>query len=323
MAGSDAAQTVIQSPPAPFRSGFAALLGEPNVGKSTLVNALTQFKVAITSPKPQTTRHAIKAIYNDDNAQIVFVDTPGVMTPADRLNECLLSNALDTLEGADAVLHLVEALAPRSLPENALKALQQAKKPVLLIVNKSDLLPGFLENRPQEELLKNWKCPFPLAPYRRVVFVSAAREGGLDSLLAAVKPLMPEGEPLYDPDQLTDRDLRFLVAEAVREKVLRNANQEIPYAVAAVTETFQENPGRKHLIRVVLHVESESQKAILIGRNGEMLRKIGADARPEIEEICDHPVFLELWVKVRKNWRKKEEALREFGYTPAKKHKRR
>ncbi|HBF35067.1 TPA: GTPase Era [Candidatus Sumerlaeota bacterium] len=314
--------TEILPVPPPFRSGFCALLGEPNVGKSTLANALTQFKVAIISSKPQTTRNAIKAIYNDDDSQIVFVDTPGVMVPEDRLNECLVTNALDSLEGADVVCHLVEAAKPRPLPPTGAAALDRVKKPMLLVVNKSDLLPGFMDGASDEDLRKRFHPPFPLERYRDIVFISAANNIGVGKLLDKVKALMPLGEPMYDREQLTDRDMRFLVSEVVREKVLENAEQEIPYAVAAVTETFQENPGRKHLIRVVLFVEQESQKAILIGRNGEKLHKIGAESRPAIEEICDHPVFLELWVKVRKNWRKKDESLREFGYGVTKKKPR-
>jgi len=304
-------------PPPEYRSGFVALLGEPNVGKSTLLNRLLEFKVAIVSAKPQTTREAIKGIYSARDCQIVFVDTPGVMEPRDKFNECLRDKALRALEGADAAYHLVEASQPRPLPPAAAEALSHLRKPVFLAVNKSDLLPEFNAGAAPEILLRKVRFPFPLTAYRGVFFVSALTGQGLDRLLEATRELMPPGGPLYDPEQFTDRDLRFLAAEVVREKVLDNTSQEIPYAVATQTEAFVEHPGRKHLVRVGIYVEHESQKAIVIGQGGGMLRTIGAQARPEIEAICDHPVFLELWVKVRKNWRKDENALREFGYRDA------
>lgn len=289
---------------ADYRSGFVALLGEPNVGKSTLVNALLDFKVAIVSPKPQTTRDKITGIYSDESCQIVFVDTPGVMEPKDIFNENLRNRALEALEGADAVYHLIEAARPRPLPAVVQEALGRTRKPIFLVANKVDLLPTGTQP----------EFPFDLAAYREVFVISALERQGLDALLAATRALLPKGPPLYDPEQMTDRDLRFLAAEIVREKVLSNTEQEIPYSVATQTEVFEEHPGRKHLVRVVIHVEHESQKAIMIGQGGGMLRKIGSEARAEIETLADHPVFLELWVKVRKNWRKDENALREFGY---------
>jgi GTPase len=311
-------ERIVMAPPdQEYRSGFVALLGEPNVGKSTLLNKLLDFKVAIVSPKPQTTREAVRGIYSTDDCQIVFVDTPGVMEPRDKFNECLRDSALHALEGADAAYHLIEASQPHALPPAAAEALAHLRKPVFLVVNKSDLLPGFRAKKDPAALLQEMNLPFGTNFYREVFFVSALTGKGLDRLLRATRDLLPEGAPLYDPDQFTDRDLRFLAAEVVREKVLENTSKEVPYAVATQTEAFVEEPGRKHLIRVGIYVEHDSQKAIVIGRGGEMLRRIGAQARPEIEAICDHPVFLELWVKVRKNWRKDENALREFGYRDA------
>jgi GTP-binding protein Era len=307
---------------ASFRSGFVALLGEPNVGKSTLVNALLDFKVSIVSPKPQTTRDAIRGIHTDDFCQIVFVDTPGVMEPRDNFNARLRDNALAELEGADAVFHLVDAVEPHSLPDQAREALGRIKSPVFLVVNKSDRLRDFDKMDDPRRIPDTWTAPFPLERYHRVLFISALTRRGLDVLLEETRSVLPEGDYLYDPEQTTDRDMRFLAAEIVREKVLSNTEKEIPYSVATKTEEFVERTGSKHLVRVVIYVEHESQKSIIIGKGGAMLRKIGSDARPEIEEMAGAPVYLELWVKERRNWRKQEAALREFGYRPPDKKKR-
>jgi len=306
-----------------YVSGFVSLLGEPNVGKSTLMNRILGQKLAIVSPKPQTTRDRIQGIYSDDTCQIVFVDTPGVMEPQDLLNTYLRNSALHALEGADAVYHLIEAPNPRPLPQEAIRALARVRTPLFLIANKADLLPGFEESTPQEDLLKQATLPFDLTLYQEVCFVSALTGVGIDRLLGLTREALPVGPPLYDPDQVTDRDLRFLAAEVVREKVLEFTAQEVPYAVATRTETFTERPGAKHHVGVMIFVEHDSQKGILIGKGGEMLRKIGSAARPEIEDLADHPVYLELWVKVRKNWRKKESSLKEFGYQVPKPGKRR
>jgi GTP-binding protein Era len=301
-----------------FRCGFVALLGEPNVGKSTLLNAILDFKVAIVSHKPQTTRDRITGIYTDDSCQILFADTPGVMEPRDRFNECLRDRALEAVEGADVVYHLVEAPAPRPLPPAASAALERLRKPVLLVANKSDRIQGKgdWEGSARAALGGEGMASFDLELYRDVFFISALRRKGIEPLLDATRALLPVGPPLYDPDQLTDRDLRFLASEIVREKILEHAHQEVPYAVATRTEEFCEREGGKHYVRVAIYVEHDSQKAILVGKGGAMLREIGAAARPEIEALADHPVYLELWVKVRKNWRKRDSALREFGFRP-------
>ncbi|MFP4379610.1 MAG: GTPase Era [Candidatus Sumerlaeia bacterium] len=300
--------------PEGFRSGFVALLGEPNVGKSTLMNALLDFKLAIVSPKPQTTRDAIRGIFTDETCQIVFVDTPGVMDPQDAFNACLRDNALVELEGADVIYHLVDATEPHALPEVAREALDAIKTPLILIVNKADLLPEFAEGVDSEGFETEIDFPFSTERYERIIALSALTGRSLDRLIEETRRLLPEGDYLYDPDQITDRDMRFLSAEIVREKVLENLQQEVPYSIAVQTEEFKEHPGSKHMIRVNIYVEHDSQKSIVIGKGGSMLKKIGSEARHEIEEMADHPVFLELWVKVRKKWRKKENALREFGY---------
>ncbi|HUT23594.1 MAG TPA: GTPase Era [Sumerlaeia bacterium] len=301
-----------------FRSGFVALLGEPNVGKSTLLNAILDFKVAIVSHKPQTTRDRIAGIYTDDSRQIVFIDTPGVMEPRDRFNECLRDRALEAVEGADVVYHLVEAPDPRPLPPAASAALERLDKPVLLVANKSDRIlgKGDWEGGACAALWGEKTASFNLELYRGVFFISALRRKGLEPLLDATRALLPVGPPLYDPDQMTDRDLRFLASEIVREKILEHVHQEVPYAVATRTEEFREREGGKRYVRVAIFVEHDSQKAIVVGKGGAMLRQIGSAARPEIEALAEHPVYLELWVKVRKNWRKRDSALREFGFRP-------
>lgn len=297
-----------------FRSGFVAFLGEPNVGKSTLLNAILDFKVAIVSPKPQTTRDKIHGIYTDKACQIVFSDTPGVMEPHDRLNVCLRDRALEALGGTDVIYHMVDARAVKPLPEVADESLTHIRKPLFLVVNKCDQIEQFTPALSVEEMLLLIDMPLDPKRYDRIFFISALERTNLEALLAATRELMPKGPPLYDPDQMTDRDMRFLAAEIVREKVLANTAKEVPYCVATKTELFMEDRGEKHYVRVVIYVEHESQKSILIGQDGQMLKKIGSEARPEIEAMADHPVYLELWVKVSKNWRKNDNALREFGY---------
>ncbi|MBN1868693.1 GTPase Era [Candidatus Sumerlaeota bacterium] len=310
----EAAPPSLSAPSESFRSGFVALLGEPNVGKSTLLNALLDFKVAIVSPKPQTTRDRIFGIRTDETCQIVFVDTPGVMEPHDRFNEYLRDRALEALRGVDVVYRMIEPeRANVPLPPAAAEALARCRRPVFLVVNKCDLLD---ESKATEKELHAAAAAADGVEYAGVFRVSALERTGLDSLIEATRFLLPEGPPLYDPEQMTDRDLRFLAAEIVREKVLAHTAQEIPYAVATRTEEFREREGAKHFVCVTIHVEHESQKPILIGAGGAMLKKIGSEARPDIEQLCGHPVFLELRVKVRKNWRKNEDALREFGFRP-------
>lgn len=306
-----------------FRTGFVALLGEPNVGKSTLLNALLDFKVSIVSPKPQTTRDRVAGIYNDPFCQIIFLDTPGVMDPKDRFNEILRDNAVGALENADSIYHMVDAARPCPLPERVAEALARSRAAVFLVANKADTVAGFNGGLAAEEWLKQVGISLDRGRYGgRVFCISAALRVGLDALLAATRETLPCGPPLFDQDQVTDRDMRYLAAEIVREKVLAHTEQEIPYAVATQTESFIEREESKHFVRVLIFVEHESQKGIVIGEGGSLLRTIGAEARREIEEMADHEVFLELWVRVRKNWRKKENDLRDFGYQQARKGKK-
>ena len=306
-----------------FRTGYVALLGEPNVGKSTLLNALLDFKVSIVSTKPQTTRDRVAGIYNDPFCQIIFLDTPGVMNPKDHFNEILRDNALGALEDADVVYHMVDAARPRPLPERVAQALAHSSATLFLVANKADKLAGYDGGLSVEVWRKQGGIMQVEERYGgRVFCISAAFRVGLGALLAATREALPSGPALFDQDQITDRDMRYLAAEIVREKVLVHTEQEIPYAVAVQTESFIEREDSKHFVRVLIFVEHESQKGIVIGEGGSRLRIIGAEARREIEEMVDHAVFLELWVRVRKNWRKKEKDLRDFGYQQGSKGKK-
>ncbi len=294
-----------------FRCGFAAILGKPNAGKSTLMNRLVGEKVAIVSPKPQTTRDRINGIRSDERSQIIFVDMPGLVEPRDRLNEALVENIRQALDGVDLVIHLVDVTDPEPMAPPAPEILGAIEVPVLAAINKIDRVPrGFdLEKRLAEK--PGWIEP---DRYEEILQISATEGRGLDALLEAVFERLPEGPPLYDPEELTDRDLRWLSGEIVREKVFLLLGEELPYSIAVETEEFREREDGKWFIRVVIYVERDSQKGIVIGSGGQMLKKIGQAARGEVEALAGMAVYLELWVKVRKNWRKKENELRRFGY---------
>jgi GTP-binding protein Era len=238
--------------PEGFRSGFVAILGEPNVGKSTMLNDMLDFKIAITSPKAQTTRDRISGIYTDEKCQIVFVDTPGIMDPHDPFNTCLRDTALEVLEEADVALHLVDATAPRALPEEAADALYSANIARVLVINKTDRLPdsksAFALSGPDEKrayAVDKLHLPFSPEAYDAVCYVSALKGNGLPEMIETARRYLPEGPYLYDPDQLTDRDMRFLASELVREKVLQFLEQEVPYSIATRTDDFVENPGSR------------------------------------------------------------------------------
>lgn len=293
-----------------FKSGFVAILGRPNAGKSTLLNALVGAKVAIVSAKPQTTRDRLAGIVSGDGHQIVFVDTPGVIDPRDAFNEALMWRVTEALDGVDVIYHLVDAYEPEPPNERLAAFLRQGRpKARFLVVTKTDLANPARAARLADSGL-----------YDAVFPVSAVARRGLDELLAATIERLPEGPIYYDPEQISDRDERFLAAEAVREKVFLHLSEELPYAVFTETEVFEERSDRD-FIRVVIHVERDSQKGIVIGSGGEMLKRIGTEARADIEELTGRPSFLELWVKVRKNWRKKEFDLQNFGFARARKKK--
>ncbi|MDK2970464.1 MAG: GTPase [Candidatus Sumerlaeota bacterium] len=294
-----------------YRSGFVAILGKPNAGKSTLVNALLGEKLCAVSGLPQTTRDRINAIHSDDTMQAVFVDLPGLVADTDKLNAALRQNVLDGIEGVDCVIHLVDTTDPDPVGADMAALLAATKTPVIGVASKIDTQAADFDAAQYFATLEGGAPP---ARYTVLLGISAVRGAGLGELLAAVRELLPEGPPLYDPDQLTDRSMRFLAAELIREKVFQLLHEEIPYSTAVTIEAFEERSVGKAYIAASIHLERDSQKGIVIGRGGSMLKKISQSARHDIEALLGNGVFLDLHVKVTPHWRKKEYLLREFGY---------
>lgn len=298
----------------PFKSGFVAIVGKPNAGKSTLLNSIIGEKLAIVSPKPQTTRNSLLGILSRENYQIIFVDTPGIIEPKNLLNRCLIEAAETALEDVDLIYHIADVTDPKPVNESVQRLLNKSRAPRFLLANKIDRL-----HRP----FKIEECPNLPDPsgYDRVIAVSALTGYNVTELLNAALAYIPEGPLYYDPEQISDRDLRFLSAEIVREKTFELLGEELPYSVAVEVEEFKERETGKWFIRATIYVERDSQKAIVIGRGGAMLKQIGSLARPAIEELVGCPIYLELWVKVHKNWTKNEQELRRLGYFSSKKKK--
>ncbi len=287
------------------RSGFVALFGPPNSGKSTLLNALVGAKVAITSPVPQTTRTPLRGILTLPDAQVVFVDTPGLHRPRHKLGEHMVRGARKVLEEVDLALLVLDASrTPGEEAEAAAEAAGRVRVPLLVALNKQDLA--------TEESLQTWRrwLQDRLRP-EEVLTISALRGEGLDRLVDSLVQRIPEGPPYFSPEDLTDQPLQALVREIIREKVLELTREEIPHAVAVELEEFRKAPDRDvTYIRATLHVERPSQKKILVGSGGRVVREIGRRARPEIEAWVGGPVYLDLWVKVSEDWRRKDGFLR-------------
>ena len=294
---------------ASYRAGHVAVIGRPNVGKSTLINGLVGSKVSITSDRPQTTRHRMLGIASfDGRGQIALVDTPGIHGAQNRAMSRVLNRAArGALEGVDAALLVVEAGRWDDEDQMALAALQQARVPVVLVVNKIDRLrekSGLLPYLAQVGEGRDFAAVHPL---------SALKRQGLEALVETLLPLLPEQPALYAEDDVTDRSMRFLAAEFVREQLMRQLGAELPYACAVEIEKFEED-GAMFRIGAVIWVERESQKAIVIGKGGARLRSIGTKAREQMERLFDRKVFLETWVRVRQGWSNDEAALRALGY---------
>ena len=318
--GADAARPAADEPPDPagqagartappeaeiVRSGFVALVGKPNVGKSTLLNAYLGTKVSIVSPKPQTTRIRVRGIMNRDDAQVVFIDTPGLHEPKSRLGEYMVEAARRSLPDADVVCFVVDATEPPSPQDRRIADMvRRSRKPAILVLNKVDVA------RQADVVLQQYRA---LGSWDSEVAVSAKLGEGLAGLLEEIVARLPEGPRLFPPDQFTDLSEREQVAELVREKVLLNTQQEVPHGVAVEIEEW-EMRGERLYIRATVNVEREGHKGIIIGEGGQMLKKIGAAARYEIERTLQRPVFLDLWVKVRKDWRSDPASLRWLGY---------
>ncbi len=290
-----------------FRCGYVSLIGRPNVGKSTLLNALIGEKVAIVSPKPQTTRNRIMGIRNLPEAQIVFLDTPGIHKPRHKLGECMVREATGTFHDVDVVLFLVEPGEPAAGDGAIIESLAGLKKPVFLIINKVDTIK-------KQELLPVIDVYAKLYSFREIIPLSALDGDGLDHLQAALLALLPAGPRLYPDDILTDQAERFMAAEAIREKIMQQTNDELPYSIAVEVLTWKEKKDGLVAIQANIYVERDSQKGIIIGKHGARLKEIGTAARADIERLLGDRVFLELWVKVRKDWRNDERALKDLGF---------
>jgi len=293
------------------RAGYVALVGRPNVGKSTLLNALVGQKVSIVAPKPQTTRHRIVGILNGDGFQAAFLDTPGLHRGSrSRLNQAMNRAAMASLVDADVVLLLVDAGRWTDEDAAALERVRDSGKPAILVVNKVDTV------RPRERLLPTIERLASLHDFAAIVPVSALKRDNLGRLLAVLAPLLPEGEPLYPPDQVTDRSERFLAAEIIREKLTLVLQDELPYGITVEIERWSETDDGRVEIAAVIWVERESQRRIVIGEGGGMLKQVGRSARLALNRVLGRRVHLELWVKVREHWADSEAALRQFGYDP-------
>ncbi|ROR03124.1 GTPase Era [Desulfosoma caldarium] len=293
-----------------IKSGFVALVGAPNVGKSTLMNQILKQKIAITCPKPQTTRNRIVGIYNTDRCQMIFVDTPGIHRARDTFNKILVKTALATLNDVDAVTFMVDVTARgMDLDRFVLQSMEKITTPVVLVLNKVDLL------KDKAALLPLIDRYTGLRSFEAVVPLSALTGDGVPQLLAELEKRLPEGPRYYPDDAVTDQPERFLVAEIVREKVFHLTEEEIPYATAVTVDVFREQAD-KNLLRIeaTIHVERNSQKGIVIGKGGARLKEIGRQAREDIERLLGCRVYLGLYVRVQKNWRRDPRVLREFGY---------
>ncbi|MDM1298515.1 GTPase Era [Empedobacter falsenii] len=289
-----------------FKSGFVNIIGNPNVGKSTLMNMLMKERLVIATHKAQTTRHRIKGILTGEDYQIVFSDTPGVLDPAYELQTKMMDAVNESLVDADVILYVVEIGEKRLKNEQVFERLQKTSTPIILLLNKIDTATPDRLN----EAVEYWH---ELLPNAEILPISAKENVNVELLINKIKAIIPEGPQYYPEDQLTDRSERFIVNEVIREKILLNYQKEIPYSVEVVTERFKEDLNLIS-IEAEIFVERDSQKGIIIGHKGESLSKVGKEAREELEKFFDKKVFLKLFVKVRKDWRSKENDLRRFGY---------
>ena len=292
---------------AEFKSGFAAVIGRPNVGKSTLINRLIGQKIAITSDKPQTTRSRIQCILTVDDAQVIFLDTPGIHKPKFKLGEYMLRAAEGTLKEVDVILFVIDANEKFGGGEKyILERLKSTERPVILIVNKIDLLE-------REKLLPILAEYSARREFAALVPISAADGTNVDDLLDEIKKFLPNGPKYYPDDMVTDQPERLIIAEIIREKLLHLTEDEVPHSIAVDIEEITKRPNGDQYIRAYIYVERDSQKGILIGKKGSMLKTVGSQARPEIEMLLGSKVFLELWVKVKKDWRNSVGAIKNFG----------
>ena len=292
-----------------YKSGFIGIIGRPNVGKSTLLNALVGEKIAITTSKPQTTRNRIMGIRNQPEGQMIFMDTPGIHQADSPLNRQMVNIARDTFKRVDMLLMLVDATAGIHGPDKSIiQSLPEGAMPVILVINKIDLIK-------KTELLPLIDQLHPLHAFAAVVPLSARTGDGLLRLVEEILQALPEGPAYFPEDTMTDGSERFIAAEIIREKIILLTRQEIPYATAVVVDAFKEDAPRRLLrIQATIHVEKDSQKGILIGKKGAMLKEIGTKARLDLEQFFNARVYLELFVRVQKDWTHDEKMLKQFGY---------
>lgn len=292
-----------------FKSGFVTLIGRPNVGKSTLMNHLIGQKIAITSRKPQTTRNRIQTVYTDDKGQIVFVDTPGIHKAKNKLGEYMVNSAERSITEVDVVLWLVEPSTFIGAGErHILEQLKRVKNPVILIINKIDTV----KKTEVAAFIDAYRKEYDFA---EIIPVSALRSINLDSVIDSIMKYLPYGPMYYDEDTVTDQPMRQITAEMIREKALRCLDEEIPHGIAVIIEKMEMRKSGLYDIEAVIVCERESHKGIIIGKGGSMLKKIGSQARPDIENMLEAQVNLKLFVKVRKEWRDNELYLKNYGYT--------
>ena len=289
------------------RAGFVNIVGNPNVGKSTLSNRLVGERLSIITSKAQTTRHRIMGIVNGEDYQIVFSDTPGVLKPKFRLQQSMLEYSTGALVDADVLLYVTDVIESPTKNQDFLDRVAREKVPILLVINKIDLLKG---NDDLVRIIDQWK---QLLPNAEVFPTSALENFNVDSIMKRIVELLPESPPYFGKDALTDRSSRFFVTEIVREKILMTYDKEVPYATQVIVEKFDESDKSIHIMAVI-YVERDSQKGIIIGHQGKKLKHIGIESRKDMEKFFDKKVFLELYVKVEKDWRNQENKLRAFGY---------
>lgn len=291
-----------------FKSGFVSIIGRPNVGKSTLLNRIVGQKVAIMSDVPQTTRNKIQGVVTSDDSQIVFIDTPGIHKPQTRLNDFMLKSAYSTFNEVDLVLFMVNAAEKRGAGDNfILEKLKNLRTPKFLVINKIDQV------KP-EELIKIIMDYTSDNEFNEVIPISAIQGNNVDEMMVTIKKYMPEGPQFYPDDQVTDHPEYFVVSEFIREKILQLTKEEVPHSVAVVVESMLRNEDDKVHVHATIIVDRASQKGIIIGKGGKMLKEIGVRARRDIEAMLGDKIYLELWVKVQKDWRDKQSYLQDYGY---------
>ncbi|MGF9963206.1 GTPase Era [Bacillus rhizoplanae] len=291
-----------------FKSGFVSIIGRPNVGKSTFLNRIIGQKIAIMSDKPQTTRNKIQGVYTENDAQVIFIDTPGIHKPKHKLGDFMVKMAQTTIKEVDIVLFMVNAEEGFGRGEEfIIEKLQETKRPVFLVINKIDQVHP-------EELLGLIDKYRTLYDFAEIVPISALEGNNVEALIGAIKKYLPEGPQYYPEDQVTDHPERFIIAELIREKVLHLTREEVPHSVAVVIDAIQKREGGAIYVNATVIVERPSQKGIVIGKQGKLLKEIGKRARLDIESLLGSRVFLELWVKVQKDWRNKMSQLRDLGF---------